>query len=274
MPARTVPITQADIEAYERDGAVCVRGAFCAEWINGLARGVEQELENPGPLAKIYTAKGASGRFFGDFDMWRRIPEFADFVRQSPAAEMAAAFMKSRSAVFYHDHLLIKEPDTKERTPWHHDQPYYPIDGRQICSIWLPLDSVARETCVEFVKGSHNWRKWFTPRYFIDGSSYYDGADDGFEPCPDFDARRDEFEFLSWSVDPGDCIVFHALTVHGAPGNLSARHRRRAYATRWLGDDARFAARRGRVSPPIDDHGLEPGDRMASERFPVIWQRT
>jgi hypothetical protein len=31
---------------------------------------------------------------------------------------------------------------TLERTPWHHDQPYYPVDGEQIVSLWMPLDPV------------------------------------------------------------------------------------------------------------------------------------
>ena len=38
--------------------------------------------------------------------------------------------------------VLVKEPGTKEKTPWHHDQPYSPIDGADIISFWIPLDPV------------------------------------------------------------------------------------------------------------------------------------
>ena len=31
----------------------------------------------------------------------------------------------------FHDHLLVKEAGTLDRSPWHQDQPYYPIDGTQ-----------------------------------------------------------------------------------------------------------------------------------------------
>ena len=36
-------------------------------------------------------------------------------------------------------------------TPWHHDQPYWTVDGNQVCSIWLSLDPVPREAAVRFV---------------------------------------------------------------------------------------------------------------------------
>ena len=68
-------------------------------------------------------------------------------------------------SVFYHEHVLVKEASTSVKTPWHHDQSYYPIDGT-VCSIWMPLDSVPQETTIYFVKGSHNWNKWFHPRKF------------------------------------------------------------------------------------------------------------
>jgi ectoine hydroxylase-related dioxygenase (phytanoyl-CoA dioxygenase family) len=157
-------------------------------------------------------------------------------------------------------------------SPWHHDQPYYFVDGRQVCSIWMPLDPVPLETAVKFVRGSHNWGRWYAPRYFVDGKDYYDAAGAGFESMPDIEAEPARFQLLSWEMAPGDCIVFHALTIHGAPGNPSLQNRRCAYATRWMGDDARFGERKGLISPQIDGHGLAPGDPMDCEMFPIVWR--
>ena len=41
-------------------------------------------------------------------------------------------------------------------------------------------------------------------------------------------------------------------------------------ATRWCGDDARYAARVGQVSPPLEGHGLKPGDRLECAMFPKV----
>lgn len=266
------PITEAEIETYRRDGAVCLRGLFDARWIETVAKGVEREMANPGSISRIYTPNGKPGRFFGSLVMSQRVPEFEDFVRHSPAAELAGRAMGSSTAIYYHDQLLVKEPGTGEPTPWHHDQPYYFVDGRQICSIWLPLDPVARENAIEFVAGSHDWGRWFAPRYFKDGAAYYSPEGTPFEATPDIEGQRGDYDILGWDMEPGDCILFHALTLHGAPGNASTEHRRRAYATRWMGDDARFAERPGEISPPIEGHGLSPGDPMACEMFPVVWR--
>jgi len=40
-------------EDFERDGVVCLRGVFDPPWIEVLARGVERNLADPSPLAKM-----------------------------------------------------------------------------------------------------------------------------------------------------------------------------------------------------------------------------
>ena len=47
--------------------------------------------------------------------------------------------MDSATARFFHEHVLVKEPRTESRTPWHHDLPYYCIDGTQTVSFRTPL---------------------------------------------------------------------------------------------------------------------------------------
>lgn len=267
-----IRITEADLAAYARDGAVCLRGAFSRGWLETVARGVERELADPCGLATDYTPEHGTGRFFGSLAMWRDVPEFEAFVRHSPAAAIAARFTGADELAFYHDHLLVKEPGTNDPTPWHHDQPYYPIDGEQVVSLWLTLDPVDRATSVEFVAGSHRWGRRFAPRFFKDGSRYYEDDASAFGRIPDIDAQRAELRILGWAMEPGDCIVFHWLTLHGAPGNAT-RNRRRAYATRWMGEDARYAARPGEISPDLTGHGLVPGDPAACDMFPVVWRR-
>ena len=262
-----------DVRRYQEDGAVCLRGLFSMEWIERLRRAVDDDMAAPGPMKRINTPEGKPGLFFVDFQLWQRHADCRAFVYDSPAAAIAARLMGSREVVYYHDHLLVKEPGTAERTPWHHDQPYYPVDGAQIVSLWLPLDPVARDTCVEYVRGSHRWGRWFRPKFFRQGGVDLQVEDPRFEPLPDLDAERDRHEFLAWDMEPGDVIAFHALTLHGAAGNTSMQRRRRAWATRWCGDDARYAQRVGQISPPIEGHGLKPGDALECATFPKVWPR-
>lgn len=263
-------ITETDIAAYERDGVTVLRGMFDADWIAEMGAAVDAAMAAPGPHAEDYTPEGGSGRFFGDLDLWQRHEAFRRFVFESPAAEIAARIMRATKVNFFYDQLLVKEPRTAERTPWHQDQPYWAVDGRQVCSLWTPLDPVPKAACVEYVAGSHAWGRTFNPYHFMDGSPY---AGTGLPPMPDIDAERDRHRILTWALEPGDCLVFQAMIVHGAPGTAGQPGRRRALATRWTGDDARYAVRQGEVAIPTSDPGLGHGDVMDCDLFPVVWPR-
>ena len=261
-----------EVARYREDGAACLRGVFDLEWIEALRRAVDDDIAAPGPMVRINTPAGNPGRFFVDFQLWQRRPECRAFVFDSPAPALAARLLGADMVHWYHDHLLVKEPGTIEPTPWHHDLPYYPIDGEDMVSMWLPLDPIARDTCVEYVRGSHRWGKRFAPKFFRKDAAF-DANEPALEPVPDISGDRDRYELLGWEMEPGDVIAFHGLTLHGAPGNASLQRRRRAWATRWFGPGVRYAERGGTVSPPITGHGLHHGDPFGGPLFPQVWPR-
>ena len=257
-------------DRFQRDGVVHLPGAF-AGWLDVLRAGVERNMGAPGIYRREYEPEGSQGYFFGDYCNWARIPEYRDFVYRSDAAALAARLMGSSTARFFHEHVLVKEPKTESRTPWHHDLPYYCIDGTQCVSFWTALDPVPRAVCLELVAGSHRWGKSFMPKKFVGVDYRREG--EALDTMPDIDARRDEFEIVSFDMAPGDAIAFHFLTVHGAPGNASVSARRRAFVHRWVGDDARFKVRPGEVSPPFPEvhERLGDGDPLDDPAFPLVW---
>ena len=172
---------------YRQRGAVRLPGAF-VPWIETLGRGVEANLWQPGPYAAERTEEGETGRFFEDYCNWTRIPEFHDFVWRSPAAAISARFMGSRTAQFFHEHVLVKDVGTAKCTPWHQDLPYYCVDGTQTLSIWIALDPVPVECCPQFVAGSHLWPKLTRPNRWIDERDFYE-SDDDFADLPEMGLR-------------------------------------------------------------------------------------
>ncbi len=253
------------IRQFQDSGAVVLRGYF-KDWVEPLRQGIEKNLASPSPYVRDYTDTG-QGRFFGDYCNWQRIDEYRDFLFQSPAAKIASELMKSQNVRLFHEHVLVKEPGTTIPTPWHHDQPYYCVDGRQNCSIWLALDPIPQQTSLEFVAASHRSNEMFQPERF-DRSPLYENSK--YRTIPDIEANRDSYEILSWGLESGDAVAFHFLTLHSAPGNLDIDRRRRAFSSRWIGDDAIFAVREGPTSPPFPNSQLEHGEPISGDDFPLI----
>ncbi len=259
------------IDAFRNDGATILREVFSEFWIEELRAGIDFNMATPGPYTRKYTKQGEPGFFFGDYCNWQRIPHYKSFLFESPAANIAAELMGSSKVNLFHEHVLVKEPSTEDRTPWHHDQPYYCVNGFDTCSLWIPLDSISKDTCVQFISGSHRWGRWFTPTKFV--GTQFEKKDEEFEAIPDFDSLLSYYDVLSWDLTPGDCIAFNFLTVHGAPGNSSKTSRRRAFAARFTGDDVRYIRRKGEMSPPFPDLKLEEGHPIDCSTFPKVFPR-
>ncbi|WP_413725552.1 phytanoyl-CoA dioxygenase family protein [Sodalis sp. RH16] len=264
-----IDISPHDKEAFARDGAVIIRGAFSRQWLDIVEQGIDYNIAFPSDHGR-YTDPDTK-TFFQDSDNWRRIEHFQDFVFHSPAKEIAAALLGSSKINFLHDHVLSKQPGASQRTLWHQDQPYSPVDGRDFCTIWLPIDPVANETALEFVAGSHRWGKWFRPQVFATGE-LRPGDNEQWDILPDIEGRRGDYPILRWALEPGDCLVFHGLTLHGAAGNFTPLPRR-VLSTRWTGDDAVFRRRSGKMSPPEPSHdGPKNGGVLDCPAFPVVWR--
>ena len=261
-------VTDAEIERFISDGVVMLPGLF-TDWVAVLQQGIEANMASPSGDVRIYRNDDDTGLFFGDYCNWNRFPEYRDFIYHSPAGALASRLTRSSSARLFHEHVLVKEPGTTVRTPWHHDQPYYCVNGTQTCSLWLALDPVPRNTCVEFVVGSHRWGTWFRPERFNKTAL---NEDDGLSPVSDIENNRERYEIVNWNMAPGDVIAFNFLTLHGAPANKSVSTRRRAFSSRWIGDDCTYAKRPCITSPPFPDLDLNHGAPMDNPRFPLVFE--
>lgn len=269
-------VDEATVDAFARDGAVVVRGLATPEEVALVEHGIERVLSRPSERFLVASRKTDSGRFVEDFCNWQTVPEYERFIRTSRAAEVAAALMQSRTVRLFHDHTLVKEPGTQQRTPWHQDQPYYNVEGRQNCSMWLPVDPVSRASTLEFVAGSHRG-PWLMPRTFMDAQATW-FPEGTLQDLPDIDGdvARDpaSHHILGWELEPGDAVFFHMLELHAA-GGVEGPHRRRAFSVRFLGDDAVHAPRTWRTSPDFpglaDD--LPAGAPLDHPLFPQLWPR-
>jgi len=275
MSANGINISEADVKTFQNDGAICLRGVLSDHWLKKAAVGIEKTKQNPSQYSENLKAASDSGYYFNDYCNWQNIAEFKELALDSMAPQLAAKLMKSQTTTFYHEHVLTKDAGTSLKTPWHHDQAYYPIDGDKNLSMWIPIDPVAEEATIEFVAGSHRWGRWFHPRKFATNKNYVVESDDkhhAYEDIPDIDGDKGTYKILKWAVQPGDIVIFHMRTLHGAPSNVTATPRR-IVSLRYLGDDCVLARRPWTVSPPITGD-LQYGDKVMCDTFPLAWSET
>ena len=262
-------VTDSLIADFARDGAVCIRQLLTPDEVALLRDGIDANLAAPSPRAKIASRPDDPGRFLEDFCNWPDIAQFQRFVIDTPVALAAQRLMQSPGVRLYHDHVLVKEPGTRQRTPWHQDQPYYNIEGRQNISMWIPVDPVTRASTLEFVAGSH-LGPWLMPRTFMDNQAKW-FPEGSLQDLPDIEADRAAHPIVGWEVAPGDVVCFHMLTLH-ASGGVDGPNRRRVFSVRFLGEDTRHAPRRWKTSPDFPGLAgeLPAGAPMDHPLFPLL----
>jgi ectoine hydroxylase-related dioxygenase (phytanoyl-CoA dioxygenase family) len=262
------PITQQHIDDYRRDGVVCLRQMFDAEWIETLKRGAQDVIADPNAHGQIGPSHGAmtSVAF-----LWRKPGPFRDFVMNSPVGEVVGRVIEADTIQIFHDHLFHKPAKSPSIMQWHADH-LWPFTGTMIPNIWVALSPVNKENGrIEFVAGYH--------RFCIETGSRFGPAGDGTFRFPDFQAERDNpdfpFKFVTWDLKPGDAVLFHVDIPHYSKGNDSDELARTGLAVRVIGDDSYWCPRPG-LTPiaDVDVLAQTEGEHPApSDQLPVIWRR-
>jgi ectoine hydroxylase-related dioxygenase (phytanoyl-CoA dioxygenase family) len=262
-----------DIEQFQRDGVVCLRGMFDEHWCRMLHdAALDMMASGTGRVREPKLGEG-EGRFYSNAYMSDNDERFRLLRDASPAPEIAATMMRADSVRFFYDQLFIKALGTSAPTPWHNDLPFWPFRGADLISIWIALTPVSKATSgVQYVAGSHRWNKMFravTPDYdprFMD---------ERLEVCPDYGSPEStaDVRLVSWDMAPGDVLCHHPLTVHGAAGNQSATQARIGLSIRYLGADVQWDPRPHTMNLRRDP-GVAPGSYPADDvALPLVWDR-
>jgi len=256
------PITDEEIQTYARDGVVCLRGILQREWIDLLRPAAERiaiEKQDVGLLPTY------PGRY-----MSRTVDEFRRFIFESPVAEAGARIMQSRQVRFFFDEMFVKGPQSDEATIWHTDRMGWPVVGKMVPSLWVPLTPITHGNSLECIPGSQTQdvKYWlFSPnaRQMVRPPDRV--------PHPDGDALRADPDnrFLTWEMEPGDVLIVHPWILHYSHGNPTDGWRI-ALSVRMFGDDIRWQPRPDCVNlAGVSFDEMLEGGTPQGPLFPVLW---
>lgn len=281
-------ITEEQIDAYQRDGAVLIKGVLSRDELELLEAGLEEVHSRPSAMFSRVEAADGTGETIVDQLPSSRSPLLQRLIRESPAAELAARMMRAPSAQLVLDQVFYKRAGRVVPTPWHQDTPFLRVRGHDMARVWLTCDPSPRDVTVEVVRGSHMWNVVYDTATMAASSSVattdegsdfsYSGIGDGRLPAvPDIEAHRGSFDIIGFDVQPGDAVVFHGNILHGASGRAAHPHPRRAFATMWGGPELRHYQPRGHAMPlpgEAHDKAIPQGDRIGdhTDAFPLYWR--
>jgi ectoine hydroxylase-related dioxygenase (phytanoyl-CoA dioxygenase family) len=264
-----------DVGNLRSKGAVCLKGFISQDDIGLLHRGVDRNIANPSTFFQDFSRHDeASGSSIEDHWSWEYIPEYQHFFRHSGVAEAMGELLGCTEVRLLEDQYVQKMPGTRAPSPWHQDQPFYRFAGQWL-SLWIALDRIEASESLMIVEGSHLPRQLHRPLSGLkeDSRAPRDPLDPSATLLPALGDEPPEWRILNWSLESGDAIAFDPFAIHGASGNRSQTRARR-FVARFAAEDVRIAPSAVPWATIIAGHGLEEGDLLRGEKFPLLWRRT
>ena len=263
-------VPEAAIEQLEKDGVVCLRNVVDADTVAALRAEADQAVANPGPDARFVNADDDAGIFYYEYNLWRRLAVQQTFVFESHLADVAAAFMRSKSITLYYTNTFVKDGGTDQKaTPWHEDGSYSRFVGNNVINVNISYDAMPAETTLKFLQGSHRRPdKPYAALTFVPGVEFDESAPEQV-PMPTREALEQRFRTVYWPVLPGDALIFYQNTLHAGPGN-SLPTRRHSSSYNLGGDGVTYDARNVFIDSPDVDPDIAHGEPPAGKVFPKL----
>lgn len=285
-----IRITDQDIAAYQRDGAVLIKGALLPEALRLLEAGVEEVYRELGKrYTRVSSASGEGETIVHEY-VTQDSPSLRALLASGVVGEMGAALMQTPTAQLVLDQVFYKTKGPIVATPWHQDTPFLRVRGNELVRLWFPCDYSPRQLTVQVVRGSHRWNVVYNvggeqPNETMvvgrGNSSDSKGVGDAMlPPVPDIAHYRDSFDILSWDVEPGDMLAFQGNMLHGTEGHPGHDRPRRAFAVLLGGPNLHYHAPTGKAFPvPAKIQGIKFDDipdgapiGTHQDAFPICWR--
>ena len=273
-------LSHTEINNFKKDGAIFLKGKFDVNWIKKLNKGIERDIKNPSPRFKSHTLEKGIPAYLEDYWTWDLVPEFTDFVFNSPYSEIASELMSADKINLVMDNWFLREAGSKSATPFHHDISYFDIEGT-MCVLWLPLQPLKINEGIAWVKSSHLWNKRFLRVFFKDGHEV-EGNErtiNGikYDKPPDIIGNKDKYEFLQWDFELGDCVIFDIRTLHGVLSSSIPKNTLSRYTLRVAKEDAKISyagdLTNFTYTQEMKNAGYKDGSMLGGKMFPQLWPK-
>ena len=205
-------ISDADVEAYRRDGFVLVRGMLDGEEIGLLGRAAREDRVLDQHSFGRADGEGGTVRL----SLWNHPTDtIYGMVARSESIVGSAEKILEGEVYHYHSKMIMKDPRVGGAWTWHQDYGYWYQNGvlfPLLTSAYIAIDPSTRENgCLQVIKRSHELGRI---EHVLTGEQA--GADN--------DRVQEilkKLDLVHVEMDPGDALFFHANLLHRSDQNRS-----------------------------------------------------
>lgn len=218
--------SQDEVQRFERDGYLIVRGLADAETVSLMKAACEDQLRRevgpveyesevhyPGAPASLDAVGGRTVRRLKlaharhpVFTEWISQPSFVNRLHQLMGPDVVMPLA-------HHNCIMTKQPRFSSDTGWHQDVRYWSFERPELISTWLALTPERIENgCLHVIPGTH--RMHLSRERFDEVSFLRTDLPENEELI----AKK-----VTAELEPGDVLFFHCLTFHAATRNHTDR---------------------------------------------------
>ncbi|MGD9645739.1 MAG: phytanoyl-CoA dioxygenase family protein [Pirellulales bacterium] len=206
------PFSPDEVDQYQRDGYLIVRGLFAADEMAAL---LDYARRDPALQSSAYDRLDSSGARTR-LALWNQAgDDLYSLFSRSPRLVERASQLLADEVYHWHTKMMLKEPRVGGAWEWHQDYGYWYANAclyPDLVSAMIAVDVATRENgCLQVLRGSHRLGR-------IDHMKV--GDQTGADPERVAEAER-RHELVYVEAEPGDTLFFHANLLHRSDQNRS-----------------------------------------------------
>jgi phytanoyl-CoA hydroxylase len=208
-----VKLSPQQLQTFEQDGFLLLRNfaplSLCEEILEAAKEEIRQ-MKPPIETEEEYLGvpQGSKTTLRRLRQVYYRHPVFAKWMHNDDIRPILQQVLKERPilTLAHHNSIMTKMPETSTETCWHQDIRYWRFDSSNLVSVWLALGEERIENgLLEFIPGSHKLR--LDPEQFDAKVCFREDTEEN---------QKLIAQKVHYDLNPGDIVIFHALTLHHA----------------------------------------------------------
>lgn len=255
-------LTQQQVNRFLDEGFLLVENFFSDDELDHYARFVDAAVKHrtSDDNRNLNDKNLYEQTFVQCMRLWEDHEDVRSLTFHPKLCAASAELLQAEKIRLWHDQALYKEPGGR-KTDAHLDYPFWPVDDKNLVSVWIPFDDVAPGGgMMSYVRGSHKMPD--TP--FVDIGQLRGGEEVDLLKHKDVSPLA----LVPVAAPKGSAVFHHSCTIHVADANHTDRTRRvftAAYFEDGLcrsRDDTYFA---------LDRDNIRAGDKVEGPGHPYAW---